>query len=146
MANKGQTQSVKTLAKQIIRSRKALGRLERTKCSMTAVNLHLTTAIASMSTATSLKMSAAVMTEMNRLMNVPELQKTMEAMRQEMARAEITDEMMEEGFEESDDEAEIDTEVAKVFDELALDTSQFMGAGATLPVQAPAAPAAAAPA
>merc|ERR1719499_3046093 len=125
MANKGQTQSVKTLAKQIIRSRKALGRLERTKCSMTAVNLHLTTAIASMSTATSLKMSGQVMKEMNRLMNVPELQATMEAMRTEMARAEITDEIMEEGFEESDDEAAIDTEVAKVFDELALDKSKL---------------------
>eukprot|EP00969_Alexandrium_andersonii_P124279 5491863-Alexandrium_andersonii.AAC.2 len=32
---------------------------------------------------------------------------------EEMARAEITDEIMEEGFEESDDEVEIDGEVAK---------------------------------
>jgi len=142
MANKGQVQSVRTLAKQVVRSKKSITRLERTKCSMTAVNLHLTTAIASMSTASSLKMSAGVMKEMNRLMNVPELHQTMEAMRQEMARAEITDEIMEEGFEESDDEVEIDTEVAKVFEELALDTSQFMQAGATLP--ATAAPAAAA--
>jgi len=120
MAAKGQIQSVKTLARQVVRSRKAAARLERTKCSMTAVNLHLTTAIASMSTATSLKMSAGVMKEMNRLMNVPELQQTMEDMRREMARAEIADEMMEEGFEDEDDETEIDSEVAKVFDELAL--------------------------
>lgn len=33
-----------------------------------------------------------------RLMNVPELQRTMEEMRQEMMRAEIADEMMEEGL------------------------------------------------
>merc|ERR1719458_609780 len=142
MANKGQVQSVRTLAKQVVRSKKSITRLERTKCSMAAVNLHLTTAVASMSTASSLKMSAGVMKEMNRLMNVPELQRTMEEMRQEMARAEITDEMMEEGFEESDDEAEIDSEVQKVFDELALDTSQFMQAGATPAVQAAPAPAA----
>ncbi|CAK0895055.1 unnamed protein product, partial [Prorocentrum cordatum] len=91
MANKGQTQSVKALAKQVVRSRKAMARLERTKCSMTAVNLHLTTAIASMATASSLKMSAGMMTEMNKLMNVPEMAKTMEEMRAEMAKAEIMD-------------------------------------------------------
>merc|ERR1740121_3079038 len=78
MAAKGQTASVKTLAKQVVRSRKSASRLERTKCSMAAVNLHLTTAVASMSTANSLKMSSQVMKEMNKLMNVPELQQTME--------------------------------------------------------------------
>merc|ERR1719198_1708191 len=112
---------------------------------MNAVNLHLTTAIAQMSTANALKMSGAVIKEMNKLMSVPELQKTMEEMRQEMARADIADEMIEEAFEESDDEAEIDTEVQKVFDELSLDTSQFM-ADASAGIAAPAAPAAAAPA
>jgi charged multivesicular body protein 3 len=126
MAAKGQPQSVQALAKQVVRSRKAVTRLERTKCSMNAVSLHLTTGIASMSTASSLKMSAKVMTEMNRLMNVPELAKTMEEMRQEMARAEIMDEVMEETFEESDEEADVDTEMQKVFDDLALDRSQFM--------------------
>eukprot|EP00933_Yihiella_yeosuensis_P046220 TRINITY_DN41711_c0_g1_i1.p1 TRINITY_DN41711_c0_g1~~TRINITY_DN41711_c0_g1_i1.p1 ORF type:complete len:216 (+),score=54.00 TRINITY_DN41711_c0_g1_i1:66-713(+) len=148
MATKGQVASVKTLARQIVRSRNAVKHLERTKASMSAVNLHLTTAIASMSTASALKMSASVMTEMNRLMNVPELAQTMEAMRTEMARAEIADETMAECFEQSDEEAEIDTEVAKVFEELALDTSAFMAtpeaAGAAArpaPVPAAAAPA-----
>merc|ERR1740121_2248875 len=131
MAAKGRTASVKTLAKQVVRSRKSASRLERTKCSMAAVNLHLTTAVASMSTASSLKMSANVMKEMNKLMNVPELQQTMEDMRREMARAEITDEMMEEGFEDEDDETEIDGEVAKVFDELAL--TQMMAAACGRP-------------
>merc|ERR1740138_417246 len=130
MAKKGQVQSVNNLAKQVVRSRKSVNRLERTKASMTSVNLHLTTAIASMSTATSLKMSAGVMKDMNRLMNVPELQSVMQDMQKEMARAEITDEIMEETFAESDDEEEIDGEVQKVFDELALDTSAFMDSAA----------------
>merc|ERR550514_494483 len=115
---------------------------QRTKCSMTAVDLHLTTAVAQMSTARSLKMSAAVMKEMNQLMSVPDLQRTMEEMRLEMARAEIADEMIEEAFEESDDEVEIDTEIAKVFDELSLDTSALMAStGAGIPAPAAAAPA-----
>lgn len=79
------------------------------------------------------------MKEMNRLMNVPELQRTMEEMRQEMMRAEIADEMMEEGFQESDDETEIDSAVAKVYEELALDKSQLLdtGAAAAAPVATP---------
>eukprot|EP00913_Durusdinium_trenchii_P005372 g5010.t1 len=50
-------------------------------------------------------------------------------MRQEMMRAEIADEMMEEGFQESDDETEIDSAVARVYEELALDKSQLMDTG-----------------
>merc|ERR1719277_384147 len=97
-----------------------------------------------MSTASALKMSAGVMKEMNRLMKVPELQQTMEMMRREMARAEITDELMEEGFEESDDEAEIDSEVAKVFDELALDKTKLFADAAAPSADADAAAAASA--
>mmetsp|Transcript_55042 Transcript_55042/g.128768 ORF Transcript_55042/g.128768 Transcript_55042/m.128768 type:complete len:215 (-) Transcript_55042:78-722(-) len=143
MAAKGQNTSVQTLARQVVRSRHSIARLERTKASLASVNLHLTTAVASMSTASSLKMSAAVMKDMNKLMDIPELQKTMEEMRQEMARAEITDEMMDEGFQEDDDETEIDAEVAKVYDELGLETARLIG-GTTSGL--PERPAAAAPA
>eukprot|EP00438_Fugacium_kawagutii_P014890 Skav226510 [mRNA] locus=scaffold1773:45156:49147:- [translate_table: standard] len=121
MAEKGQAASVKTLARQVVRSRKAVARLERrTKCSMSAVNLHLTTAVASMSTASALKMSSGVMKEMNRPTEaVPQICFEHEEMRQEMMRAEIADEMMEEGgFQESDDETEIDSAVARVYEEV----------------------------
>merc|ERR1719498_1208424 len=126
MAQKNQTSSVKTLAKQVVRSRKSQARLERTKASMQSVQLHLTTSIAQMSTANSLKMSNNMMREMNKLTNVGELAKTMQEMQTEMARAEIADEMMEEAFEESDDEAEIDSEITKVYDELNLNTSRVL--------------------
>jgi len=129
-AKKGNLSSVRTLAQQVVRSKKAIGRLERVKCSLSAVNLHLTTATATMATATSIKMSAKVMKDMNRLMDVPELQGSMQKMRKEMAKAEIVDEMIEESFADSDVEDEVDVEVAKVLDELHLDTAQIMaGAG-----------------
>jgi len=127
MAAKGQVQSVQQLAKQVVRSRKSIERLERTKCSMTALNLGLTTSIASASSAGALKMSADIMKEMNQLMSVPELSKTIQEMKAEMAKAEIADECMEEAFEASDDETAIESEIAKVFDELALDTSRLLG-------------------
>lgn len=141
MAKKGQEEGVRTLAKQVVRSRKSVAMLERTKCSMTAMNLQLTTAIASFSTASSLKMSASMMQAMNQLTNVPELQKTMAEMRTELDRAEVAEEIMQEGLAESDDEAEADSEVEKVYEELALDTSQLLASGSA-PTRIPANPSA----
>merc|ERR1712216_637967 len=44
MASKGQLQSVQMLAKQVVKARNSVSRLERTKCSMNALQLHLSTA------------------------------------------------------------------------------------------------------
>lgn len=139
MASRGQAQSVKTLAKQVVKSRQSVARLERTKCSMTALQLHLTTAIASASSAGALMMSADMVKEMNRLTCVPELHHTMAEMQVEMGRASAADELMEEAFEESEDEDEVDSEVQKVFDELALDTSALLASAARVGTAAPAA-------
>merc|ERR1719272_1748441 len=136
MAKKGQTSSVRTLARQVVRSRSSAARLERTKVSLNSVGLHLTTAMGTMSTASSLKMSAGVMKQMNSLMKVPEIAQTMESMRREMARAEITDELIEDAFEDSDDETEVDAEVSNVFDELGLDTGAFMDASQAIDISA----------
>mmetsp|Transcript_46383 Transcript_46383/g.83927 ORF Transcript_46383/g.83927 Transcript_46383/m.83927 type:complete len:210 (+) Transcript_46383:127-756(+) len=126
MAKKGQAQSVKTLARQVVRMKKSTQRLERTKVSLNSVNLHLTTAVAQMSVGTSLKMSASMMKDMNKLMNIPELASTMRTMQQEMAKADMMDEMIEDSMVDDDDEEEVDGEVSKVFDELGLDTAAFM--------------------
>lgn len=135
-AKKGNISSVRTLAVQVVRTRKASGRLERVKCSLSAVNLHLTTTTATMATGSSLKMSAKVMKQMNGLMDVPELQETMRQMRREMAKAEIVDEMIEESFADSDVEDEVDLEVARVLDELHLDTAQILAGAGSIKVAA----------
>merc|ERR1719240_281242 len=67
------------------------------------------------------------MKDLNSLIGVPELQSTMQSMRQEMMRAEITEEILEEGLEESDDETQIDAEVSKVYEDLALDVQSLFG-------------------
>merc|ERR1711870_66297 len=85
-----------------------------------------------------------VMKEMNRLMNVPEMQQTMQQMQREMMRAEMLDDLMEEGFAESDDEAEIDTEIAKVFQEVGLDKAAFISSPDEVHMPAVAGPATAA--
>lgn len=143
MAAKGQTHSVQTLAKQVVSSRRSVARLEKTKCSLNALNLQLTTNIASASTASAMKMSANMMKEMNRVANVPEMQRTIEEMRTEMARAEVADEIMEEFYDQEDEEVEVDEEVQKVYEELYLDKSQLLASAAPT---AAASPYAAAPA
>jgi len=134
LAKKGNYSSVRTLAGQVVRSRNAVRRLERVKCSLSAVNLHLTTATATMATGSSVKMSAKVMKEMNGLMDVPEMHETIQKMRREMAKAEIMDEMIEEGFADSDVEEEADAEVARVLDELHLDTARLLAGAARVNV------------
>ncbi|CAK0876404.1 unnamed protein product [Prorocentrum cordatum] len=116
--------------KQVVKSRKSIARLEQTRCSLNALNLQLTTAIASASASSAMKLSASMMKEMNQLASMPELQRTMQEMRTEMARAEVVDEMMEEFHEVSDDEQEIEAELQKVMDELVLDRAQLMGGAA----------------
>lgn len=146
MAAKGQTQSVQTLAKQVVSSRRSVARLEKTKCSLNALNLQLTTNIASASTASAMKLSANMMKEMNAVANVPQMQRTLEEMRTEMARAEVADEIMEEFYDQEDEEEQVDEEVQKVYDELILDKSQMLASAAATPARpqaqyaAPAAP------
>jgi len=127
LAKQGKAEQVQNTAKNVVRLRRSVARLEKTKNSMTAMNLHLTTQIATMSSASAVKVSTAMMKEANQILNVQEMQRTMEEMQAEMAKAQIADEVMEEGFSDPEDETEIDSELRKVYDEVALDASLIIG-------------------
>jgi len=153
-AKKGNAAGVQSLAKQLVQARKACERLEKVKGSMGNVNSQLTCAAATMSVASSMATSAKVMKDIGGLVDVAEIQGTMDSMKREMARAEMADEMIEEGFADLDDEDEIDAEMAKVLEDLEIDTQMMMSEGSrptylagyaapvAAPVAAPAAPAA----
>jgi len=126
-ANRGQNEQVKSMAKNIVRLRKSVVKLERTKTSMTAMNLQLTTQIAAMSSASAVKVSAATMKEANAIMNIQAMQKTMDEMQQEIAKAQLFEDVMEEALEDPDDETEVDSELHKVYEEVALDASMILG-------------------
>jgi len=131
-AKQGKVEQVQSTAKNVVRLRRSVARLEKTKNSMTAMSLHLTTQIATMSSASAVKVSTAMMKEANQILNVQEMQRTMEEMQAEMAKAQIADEVMEEGFSDPEDETEIDSELKKVYDEVALDASLIIGSGAAV--------------
>lgn len=132
--------SIQSLVRQVVRQQKAVKRIEQTQKSLHALSIHMTAAMAAASTGVALKMSAGIMKEMNALTNVSETQHIMEDMRRSMMQADLMEEMLDEGFAESDDEVEIDSEVTKVYEELALDASHLMntaGISAELTVAAP---------
>eukprot|EP00418_Pyrodinium_bahamense_P072328 CAMPEP_0179081308 /NCGR_PEP_ID=MMETSP0796-20121207/36602_1 /TAXON_ID=73915 /ORGANISM="Pyrodinium bahamense, Strain pbaha01" /LENGTH=96 /DNA_ID=CAMNT_0020778693 /DNA_START=1 /DNA_END=288 /DNA_ORIENTATION=- len=77
LANKGQFEQVQRMARNVVRLRRCVARLERTKSSMTAMSLHLRTQIASMSSASAVKVSTAMMKEANGLLNVQGMHQVM---------------------------------------------------------------------
>lgn len=148
-AQKGNVQAVQLLARSVLKSRKAVARLEKTKASMHAVNLQLTTSIASMSTSASLRLSADVMKKMNAIAKMPEVGATMEDMRREMARCADAEDSIEEALREEGEEEEAAIEVQRVLEEMALDQMGPLAMPAALAssaVPAAAQPAAAVPA
>lgn len=140
-AAQGNVSSVQMLAKSLVRSRKAVERLERTKASMHAVNLQLTTSIATMSTTASIRISADVMKKMNAIARIPEVGATIEDMRREMARCAEAEDGVEEALRMDGEEEAAAVEVQRVLDEMALEK---MGPLATPVVVAPEPAAAAA--
>jgi len=120
-AEKGNVQAVQMLAKSVVKSRKAVRQLEKTKANMHAVCLQLTTSISTMSTASSLKISADVMAKMNKIAKLDSVSDTMEQMRKEMARCAEAEGAVDEALRDSDEEEEASLEVQKVLEEMALD-------------------------
>mmetsp|Transcript_64505 Transcript_64505/g.154045 ORF Transcript_64505/g.154045 Transcript_64505/m.154045 type:complete len:294 (-) Transcript_64505:143-1024(-) len=119
-AEKGNVDSVQMLAKQIVRSQKAVKRLEKTKASMHAVDLQLATSIATMTTTSSLKVSADVMANMNKICGVSEVGATMEQMRTEMARVAEAEDSVEQALQNEDEDYDAAMEVQKVLEGMAL--------------------------
>ncbi|KAJ2955739.1 hypothetical protein NQZ79_g8302 [Umbelopsis isabellina] len=117
VAKRGDTKSCKSLAKELVRSRKHKDRLYTSKAQLNSVSMQLTHQLATLKIAGTLQKSTEVMTLVNQLIRLPEISKTMQEMSMEMTKAGIIDEMIGDTFEMMDDEdmeEEADEEVNKV--------------------------------
>ncbi|KAI8575696.1 hypothetical protein K450DRAFT_260365 [Umbelopsis ramanniana AG] len=117
VAKRGDVKSCKSLAKELIRSRKHVDRLHTSKAQLNSVSMQLNHQLATLKIAGTLQKSAEVMNLVNQLVKLPEIAKTMQEMSMEMTRAGIMDEMINDTFEMMDDEdleEEADEEVNKV--------------------------------
>lgn len=104
----------RTLAREIVRSRKAKERLYNTKAQLNSVSLHLQQNLATYKLAGCIQKSAEVMKLMNNLIRLPQLNQVMMTMAREMEKAGLIEEMVDEIFEDEEEIEEAEEEVQKV--------------------------------
>ncbi|CAO2605364.1 Charged multivesicular body protein 3 [Lemmus lemmus] len=107
-AKKGQKDVCVVLAKEMIRSRKAVSKLYASKAHMNSVLMGMKNQLAVLRVAGSLQKSTEVMKAMQSLVKIPEIQATMRELSKEMMKAGIIEEMLEDTFESMDDQEEME--------------------------------------
>ncbi|XP_043560080.1 charged multivesicular body protein 3 isoform X2 [Chiloscyllium plagiosum] len=107
-AKKGQRDVCTILAKEIVHSRKAVGKLYASKAQMNSVLMSMKNQLAVAKVTGSLEKSTEVMKAMQSLVKIPEIQATMRDLSKEMMKAGIIEEMLEDTFESMEDEEEME--------------------------------------
>ncbi|XP_032266402.1 charged multivesicular body protein 3 isoform X2 [Phoca vitulina] len=107
-AKKGQKDVCVVLAKEMIRSRKAVSKLYASKAHMNSVLMGMKNQLAVLRVAGSLQKSTEVMKAMQSLVKIPEIQASMRELSKEMMKAGIIEEMLEDTFESMDDQEEME--------------------------------------
>mmetsp|Transcript_5021 Transcript_5021/g.9941 ORF Transcript_5021/g.9941 Transcript_5021/m.9941 type:complete len:214 (-) Transcript_5021:1951-2592(-) len=127
--------SAKILAKELVRSRKAVARLAENKATLDALNIQMGEALQNYRLAKTVKASTKMMASMNKLVKLPQLEKTMKDMSREMAYAGFLSETLNEGVNgavDVDDTEELaDEAVDKVLLEI---TGETMAQAASVPM------------
>merc|ERR1711967_113912 len=103
-AKRGDTGSAKVLAKEYVRSQKAVAQLHTSKAQMNSVVMQMTNQMSQKMMAGQMKKSTEIMASMNKLMKVTEISATMQQMSEEMMKAGLIDEMTQDAMEALDGE------------------------------------------
>ncbi|ONK71867.1 uncharacterized protein A4U43_C04F13200 [Asparagus officinalis] len=118
--------SAKVLAKELVRSRRAVNRLYENKAQLNSISMHLGELVATARTVGHLSKSAEVMKLVNNLMKAPEVAATMQEFSKEMTKAGVIEEMVNDAVDSALDSEEIEeeteVEVEKVLAALAGET------------------------
>lgn len=117
-ASKGDRETCKILAKEIVHSRKATNRIHTTKAHLNSVQLQMKNQLSTLRVAGALSKSTEVMQAMQNLVRLPEIAGAMREMSKEMMKAGIIEEMLEETMESVDDSEELEDEVQSEVDKV----------------------------
>ncbi|XP_040999822.1 vacuolar protein sorting-associated protein 24 homolog 1-like isoform X1 [Juglans microcarpa x Juglans regia] len=119
--------SAKTLAKEIVMSRKTVNRLHENKAQLNSISMHLGESVAIARTVGHLSKSAEVMKLVNNLMKAPEMALTMQEFSKEIIKAGVIEEFVtdavDSALDSEDIEEETEEEVDKVLTEIAGETA-----------------------
>ena len=121
LAKKGETQAMRSLAKELVNSRKAKERMIVSKAHLNSISMQLRLQMSTLRTAKAFSQSTEVMKSMTKLMSLPEMAATVQEMGFEMEKAGLIQEMMDDVMDEAlgdADEDDVDAEVDKVVTEL----------------------------
>merc|ERR1740123_2796240 len=132
MAKAGQMDAVKIMAKDLVRTRKAVKKFMLMKANIQAVSLKIQTLKSQNSMAQAMKGVTKAMMMMNKQMKLPEIQKIMQEFEKQSEIMDMKEEMMNDVMDDAmgdeDDEEETDNIVTQVLDELGLQmTDQITG-------------------
>eukprot|EP00796_Vickermania_ingenoplastis_P008204 gene8204-5729_t len=129
-AKKDDTASLRILALELVRSKKAVSRLYAAKAKMNSVSIELQHQMAQMKMMGAMQKSTEVMHEMNELVRIPEVTRTMREMSKEMTKAGMIDEMMNDTIDDALDDDISDTELEEEVNQVVEETmEQQMGTG-----------------
>ncbi|GAM21077.1 hypothetical protein SAMD00019534_042520, partial [Acytostelium subglobosum LB1] len=132
----GDQKSAKTLAKEVAAARKAKERIYTAKAQMNSVTMQLQANLSMAKVAGHMAKSTEVMKMMNNLVKLPELNKIMMSMGQEMMKAGIIEEMINDTFDRDDQlEEEAEQEVSKILDEILISGPKVGVDALDVPVQ-----------
>jgi len=137
-AKKGEMKAAKTLAKEIVNTRKSREQIRMSQVQMNSVASTLQHSISMIKMQGCISKSSEVMAAMNKLVNIPELKATMNSMAREMEKAGLIDEIMEDTFDMMEPEnldKEADREVDRIMEEL---MSGVLGKNTAVPSSVPA--------
>lgn len=122
LAKKGETGAIKTMAKELVRSRKAKDRMHTTRAQLNSIAMELQVMAGQMKMADCMRQSASVMSMMTQVCKAPEVAATMGELSREMAKAGLIEESITDAIDEMDEE-DVDEmaeeEMAKVLEEVA---------------------------
>ena len=120
-AKKGNRGVMVSLAKEILRARKAKDRIHTSKAQLNSISMQLQNQLAQVKIAGTLQKSSEVMKMVNNLVRLPEISRDMQELQKEMTKAGVIEEMMEDSMQLGDEdeiEDEAEGEVEKVLTEL----------------------------
>ncbi|BES96211.1 unnamed protein product [Nesidiocoris tenuis] len=122
MAKEGQMDSVKIMAKDLVRTRKYAKKFMLMKANIQAVSLKIQTLKSQNSMAQAMKGVTRAMTNMNRQLNLPQINRILQDFEKQSEIMDMKEEIMNDAIDDAmeDDEEESDTVITQVLDELGL--------------------------
>ncbi|XP_055644306.1 charged multivesicular body protein 3 isoform X2 [Toxorhynchites rutilus septentrionalis] len=138
-AKKNDKEVCTILAKEMIRSRKAVNKIYTSKAHINSVQLQMKNQMATIRVAGSLAKSTEVMQAMQALVKLPEVAASMREMSKEMMKAGIIEEMIDETMESLEDVEEMEEEAQKEIDKVLWEiTAGKLGEAPAAPMATPA--------